>query len=260
MKAIILAAGKGTRLDKYTKNLPKGMLEVFNKPLIQHQVDCYNRNGITDIVIVKGYCSEKIKIEGTRSYYNPLFSETNMVESLFCAESELNGDIIISYSDVLFEDKALQAVISFKENIGVLVDKDWKDYWLARYDKVDFDTESLRVDADGKIVEIGASDPPIEEIDGRYVGMIRLSDNGCKHLHSVYYGGKQLFSGKQWLNGRLFEKIYMTDILQELIHQRYKVSPIFINRGWLEFDTNEDYERVLKLEKENKLQVYFNLV
>ena len=257
MKAIILAAGKGTRLNKYTQELPKGMLHIFGKPLIQHQVDTYLRNGITDITIVKGYCSEKIDIPGTKSYFNPLYAETNMVESLFYAENEIFGDVIISYSDVLFEDKTLQTVMKSKNDIGVLIDKDWKDYWKARYGKVDFDTESLRINSSGKIYELGISDPPLNEIDGRYVGMIRLSEKGSEIFKSTYNKGKKEFYGKPWLNNRFFEKIFMTDFLQEIINQNNSVFPIEITRGWLEFDTNEDYELSVKWEKEKTLHNFF---
>ena len=88
MKAIILAAGMGTRLGKYTENLPKCMLEFNGKSLIERQVDTLRKAGITDISIVRGYQPEKITISGVRYYHNPDFSNTNMVETLFCAEKE----------------------------------------------------------------------------------------------------------------------------------------------------------------------------
>jgi len=257
MKAIILAAGRGTRLDKYTGNLPKGMLTVFGKSIIQQQVETYRRNGITDITIVKGYCAEKIEISDTKTYINDLFAVTNMVESLFCAANELDGEIIISYADILFEDRVLKAVIECGNDFGVLVDLDWKEYWKARYGKVDFDTESLSFSDDGSIKQLGVSDPPLNEIDGRYVGMIRLSSNGTKIFSSLYFKARQLFSGKKWLNGRSFENIFMTDFLQELINQNNKVYPILINHGWLEFDTNEDYEIVIKMHENKSLQPLF---
>lgn len=259
MKAIILAAGKGTRLNKYTQELPKGMLDVFGKSIIERQVQTYLRNGINDITIVKGYCAEKIQIEGTKAYVNDRYADTNMVESLFCAENEIMGDVIISYSDVLFEDRALRNVIEFKHDIGVLVDSDWKDYWNARYGKVDFDTESLRINSEGLIYELGISDPPLHEIDGRYVGVIRLSSSGSSIFKKVYNDAKNKFFGKPWLNNRLFEKIFMTDFLQELINQNYKVYPVVINRGWLEFDTNEDYEKVLEMNSTGELGKFFLL-
>ena len=70
MKAIILAAGMGTRLGKYTENLPKCMLNFNGKTLIQHQIDTLRECGITDIIIVKGHVPEKIQIPGVKYYIN----------------------------------------------------------------------------------------------------------------------------------------------------------------------------------------------
>jgi choline kinase len=259
MKAIILAAGCGTRLDKYTKEMPKAMLNVFGKSLIEHQVDVYRKCGITDIIIIKGYKAEKINIEGTRTFINPLYNKTNMVESLFCAKEELEGDIIISYGDVLVEPKVLAKVIANKCDIGVLVDVDWKDYWFARYGKVDFDTESLSFDGKGNIIELGQSNPKLKDIDGRYVGMIRLSSNGATIIKQIYENGAKLYRNKPWLNGRNFENIYMTDFLQEMINQKHAVKSIQTTRGWLEFDTNEDYEKMSELAKTKSINSFINI-
>lgn len=257
MKAIILAAGSGNRLKKYTTDLPKGMLSVFGKPIIQQQVECYRRNGITDITIVKGFCGDKINIPDTKTFTNPLFATTNMLESLFCAAKELTGEVLISYADILFEDQVLQSVIKSSADIGVLVDTDWKAYWQARYGQVDFDTESLSFNLDGTIRELGTAAPPIETIDGRYVGMIRLSATGANVFSETYHTAKQIYSGKIWLNNRSFENVYMTDFLQELINRNNSVYPILVKRGWLEFDTNEDYEQVLDWSKNKTLERFY---
>lgn len=257
MKAIILAAGKGTRLNKYTQNLPKGMLELFGKTLIQRQVDTYRACGITDISIVRGYCGEKINIAGVTYFENKLFADTNMVESLFSAEEKLTGNVIISYADVLFEERIANALINNTSDIGVLVDKDWQQYWLTRYGKIDFDTESLRIGNNGQIISLGISDPPLKEIDGRYVGMIRLSPNGCDIMKNIYHNACKFFIGKPWINGRLFEMIFMTDFLQEIINQNHPVYPVLIKKGWLEFDTNEDYENVLLWDATKTLSQFY---
>jgi choline kinase len=257
VKAIILAAGSGTRLKKYTEELPKGMLPVFGKSIIKYQIEAYRRNGVNDISIVSGFCHEKINFPGTKSYHNPDYATTNMVESLFCAAQEISGDLIISYADILFEDSLLHAVIHNTSNIGVVVDSDWKDYWLARYDKVDFDTESLSLAADGTIKELGTENPPLNTIDGRYVGMLRVSPRGAEMIKESYDTNKKIYSGKEWIGGRLFEKMYMTDFLQNLIDSGHAVFPINTNRGWLEFDTNQDYERVLEWEESNTLHRFY---
>jgi NDP-sugar pyrophosphorylase family protein len=64
MKAILLAAGMGTRLDKYTKDLPKCLLNLAGKTLIERQVETLRAAGINDIVIIKGFMPDKINIPG----------------------------------------------------------------------------------------------------------------------------------------------------------------------------------------------------
>jgi L-glutamine-phosphate cytidylyltransferase len=258
MKAIILAAGCGTRLNKYTKDLPKTMLNVFGKTIIQHQVDLFKNLGFQEIIIVKGYKAEKINIECTKSYINELYSSTNMLESLFCAKEEICGDVLISYGDIIFEQRVVEQIIEDKSDIGVVVDIEWKEYWNARYGRIDFDTESLTLDEKGNIIELGQDNPPVDKIDGRYVGLIKLSNNGCEKIKKIYLMAKSNYNGKIWLNNRPFEKVFMTDFLQEIINQYNEVKAIKIKKGWLEFDTNEDYELFSDLKTSN-LKHFINL-
>ena len=92
MKAIILAAGQGTRLKKYTENLPKGMLSFVGKTIIERQIEMFRKCGITDIIVVRGYASEKIQYSDVRYYDNEDYANTNMVESLMAAKEEFDDD------------------------------------------------------------------------------------------------------------------------------------------------------------------------
>lgn len=259
MKAIILAAGKGTRLNKYTEHSPKGMLELFGKPILQYQIELLRKNNITDISIVKGYQPEKITFPGVKYYINDLFYKTNMVESLFCAKEELNDDMLIIYGDILFDDSVLLKIFCDHRDITVVVDMDWKNYWKARYNKVDFDIESLIIDKNDTIIELGYENPDLSLIDARYVGMIKLTKNGTIIFKSEYEKNHTIFHGKIWKNQRNFENAFMTDFLQHIIDQNYPVGAIKINNGWLEFDTNEDYENVLEWAKNGVLRNFINL-
>lgn len=248
-KAIILAAGRGTRLNKYTTEIPKGMLEVFGKPVLLHQIETYRSLGIEDISIVTGYQSERIDIEDITYYHNADYASTNMVESLFCAEEKLQGEVIISYADIIFSKTLLKNTLSNEIDIGVLADKSWKDYWIKRYGRIDFDIESFSVNIKDEIENLGGEVDDINSIDGRYVGMIKLSNKGVDIFKKKYKEFKSNFTGKVWIGGRIFENAYMTDFIQSLINSNYVVNPIWINGGWVEFDTNRDYELV----SENKL-------
>ena len=153
MKVIILAAGEGTRLKKYTQNLPKGMLEFKGKTIIERQIEIFRECGLEDIIIVKGFAEETINYEGIKYYINRKYHETNMVETLMEAKKEFNDDTIVSYSDILFDKELVEKMKNNNAKFSVAVDMNWKEYWQERYGKVDFDTESLKLDNNGNIIE-----------------------------------------------------------------------------------------------------------
>lgn len=247
MKAVILAAGQGTRLKKYTENLPKGMLSFLGKTIIERQIEMYRRCGIEDIIVVRGFAADKISYEGIRYYTNEDYANTNMVESLMVARSEFDDDIIVSYSDILFEEKMLKTMMESLADFAVAVDDDWKKYWQKRYGKVDFDTESLSIDTDGNIVELGLEAPEIESIDARYIGLLKFSREGLAHIEKIMEDAYRNFEDKPWQqSGKTVSKAYMTDLLQAVIESKHSVKAEHFCNGWIEFDTNEDYEKACK--------------
>ena len=260
MKAIILAAGSGTRLDKYTKNLPKCMLELNGKALIERQVETLRAAGIEDIILVKGYMAEKIQIPGVKYYINNDYASTNMVETLFKAEQELNDEIIVCYADILYDKTVIEKILATNFDIGVTVDDDYWDYWSARLDNPEEDTESLVIE-DGKIVELGDTNCPIEKAKVRYVGLIKFSKKGVEILKNVYHKNKEkyYYNNAPWMRSKSFKKAYMTCMLQSIIDEGFRVNPIIISRGWIEFDTNEDYEKVNEWLKSGVLKSKFKV-
>ena len=159
MKAIILAAGCGSRLNKYTKNLPKCMLKINNTTLIEYQVNILKSCGIEDIIIVTGYKNNKINIRGVKYYNNIDYKNTNMVYSLMCAESEFNDNILVCYSDILYEKRLIECLKNSKDDYVVLCDYNWQNYWKLRYRNLNYDLESLVIDKNLNII--------LEEIDAR---------------------------------------------------------------------------------------------
>lgn len=260
MKAIILAAGMGTRLGKYTENLPKCMLEFNGKTLIEQQVEILRKAGIIDISIVRGYNAEKIQIPNIKYYHNPNYATTNMVETLFCAEAEMDGstDVLVCYADILYEPPILHKIIDSTADVGVTVDDDYWEYWQARSNEPEKDMESLIIN-DGNIIELGNTKCTRDEAKVRYVGLIKFSKRGIQKLKEIYHQNKTQYYhlDQPWLRSKSFKKAYMTCMLQALINARQEVQPIIIRRGWLEFDTVEDYEKYTKWLKEGTLQRFW---
>ena len=102
MKAIIIAAGIGIRLNPLTNDKPKCMLEIKGKTILQHQLDVFHANGITDLSLIKGYKKEVINYSGLKYYINDNYRNNNILNSLFYAEKEMDEEFIASYSDIIF--------------------------------------------------------------------------------------------------------------------------------------------------------------
>jgi len=260
MRAIILAAGMGTRLGKYTQDLPKGMLNFLGKSLIERQVENLKSCDVKDITIVTGYKHEKINIAGVKYTHNEKYAETNMVESLFSARSELNGEILIVYSDIICDKKTIQSALNSKADIGVVVDEDYWEYWQNRLDLPEKDMESLIIDNNNKIIELGQPCSKDKALV-RYVGMVKLSPKGTEILKDVYDKNRERYyeSAEPWLGSKSFKLGYLTSLLQAIINSGYAVEPIRIKRGWLEFDNESDYERAISWAEDGKLKKFIDL-
>jgi choline kinase len=260
LKAIILAAGRGTRLGDYAKGMPKAMLDFAGKPLLATQLKVLRAAGVNDITVVTGFASKKIAFDGVNYVHNPDFATTNMVESLIVARDELKAGALVCYGDIIYEPRVLKAVMKAKADAVVAVDYDYLDYWKARLgDEWENDTESLRV-VNGKITELGGSNPSAKERQCRYVGLLKFSANGAKLLLETYYAEKRRHweSEKPWLNSPSFKQAFMTDLLNAFIARGNEVRPVEIERGWMEFDTADDYEKASAWLADGSIKRFFD--
>ena len=258
MRAVILAAGSGMRMGKYGEDLPKCMLPINGKPIIEWQIGKLREIGISDIVIVTGYKAEMITFEGITYFHNPAFADTNMVETLMCAREALDTDILVSYADVLCTRKLASMVAECGYDIGVAVDEGWRDYWMLRYGTTETDLETLTVSENGKITGIGKPVISSEGLNYRYIGLIKFSVTGICDAIELYSRKKR--RNENWIqSGKPFAMGYMTDLLHELIIGGQTVYPIVTQGGWIEFDTVEDYEKALAMSGSDRLNSLMNL-
>lgn len=261
IKSIILAAGQGTRLHPLTENKPKCMVELFGKPLIQHQIDVLQKCGISDISIVVGYLGETINLPNVNIYKNLDYENTNMLETLFCAKSKLTNSVIVSYGDIIFEEKVLNALINSKDDISIIVDENWRQFWSLRFENPLDDAESLIIDNSKHISEIGQKTDKSENIQAQYIGLMKFSGEGLSKIKKMYENFKELSkTGPNPVNHDLpFEKSYFTDFLQALINRGCKLKSVPIKGGWLELDSINDYELYLKMYENHELKSLISL-
>lgn len=244
MKAIVLAAGEGQRLRPLTENKPKCLVEVGGKSILDHQIETFKRCGIQDIVVTKGYRADKIKRADVKHYVNEKYDVTNMVMTLWCAQEEMQGDVIVSYGDIIYNDGVLRSVMDAPYDISVVVDMDWLTYWGMRFEDPLKDAEAFKMDAEGKINIIGQVANEISDIDAGYIGLIKFSAKGCQIFKDSFINARlQAQQGQPaWGISKPFEKAYMTDMLQGLINEGNDVYAVKIKGGWCEIDNLKDLE------------------
>lgn len=241
VNAIILAAGEGTRLRPYTLDCPKCMVEIDGKSLIDRQLSVLDHERIDNIIIIGGYKIEMLEGKGDRLKENPRYFETNMVWTLFSADEELEGEIIVSYGDIVYSHKILQSLLDSKSDISVIIDKEWESYWTARSDNPLADAETLKLRDDGTISEIGQKPKSLKEIQGQYIGLMKFSSLGISQIKKIFNAAKE--SGE--LLGKPLETAYMTDLLQAAINDGAIVNSLPIKGGWVEVDTVDDMKSVV---------------
>lgn len=236
MKAIILAAGQGTRLRPLTNDRPKCMVEFKNKPIIDYIVETMHSSKMLNIKIVTGYKHDVLekhlsKYENISFFHNKDFQNTNMLNSLWCAKSEFDDDVIISYSDIIYSKYILQKLIESPHDVSVIIDKKWLELWSLRMDDPLQDAESLILDSDDNILEIGKKVNSYDKIQGQYIGLIKISKKTWPDILEFY----------DTLSKKIdIKHMYMTDFLQELINQGFTVKAIPIYGNWLEIDCIAD--------------------
>jgi L-glutamine-phosphate cytidylyltransferase len=245
LRAIILAAGRGTRLHPFTENCPKCLTELGGISLVQRQIETLRASNITDITIVTGYRDEMLAFPEIQTIKNEDWAATNMVESLFCAEQCFGDDLIISYGDIVYEQYILHTLLSSPHEISIIVDKAWKNYWSMRFDDPLDDAESLRTNNNGHITDIGNPVTNIADIQAQYIGLMRFKGNGVNLLRQAK---KQLGETKRsWMNKRPLQQAYMTDLIMELILLGYDVNSVPIEGGWIEIDTVQDFDLATRM-------------
>lgn len=249
MKAIILAAGTGTRLRPFTDETPKCLVRLKDRPILEYQLSAYKACGLERIAIVTGYRHEVLDRYAMNKHHNPLFQSTNMVYSLFCAQEEFDDDLIISYGDIVFEPTVLEKLINDPSPLAVVIDRGWKSLWQYRMDDPLSDAETLLTDEQEYITDIGRKTVSYEEVQGQYIGLLKISLDSIKRISEFYLG----LDEKADYDGKNFDNMYMTSLIQRLIQAGFMFKAVSINHGWLEVDTVEDLISYQKLDQKNEL-------
>jgi len=232
MRAIILAAGRGSRMGDLTSQQPKCRTAFRGKSLIEWQLGALREAGIEEIAIVRGYLAHTFDFD-VRYFDNPRWQHTNMVMSLMQASSWLQeGPCIVSYSDIVYSADAVERLMAHSGEIVISYDPNWRKLWELRFDDPLSDAETFKLKG-GRVVEIGQKPKGYEEIEGQYMGLLKFTP----------YGWAQVVDFLNSISPELSDRMDMTSLLQGLIAREVNLDAVGIADDWYEVDSESDLRR-----------------
>lgn len=229
MKAIILAAGIGTRISKFIEEKPKSMVDIGGITLMQYTIEMLKSKGIKDITVCVGYKADYIKTvvggSDVRFIYNPFYDVTNGIASMWFARDILTAeDTIIMSGDLYIEPGILDELIEEKNSPVLLVDS-------TRIVDADY-----RFHFENGILMRHGKDLSIADTTGENLGIAKLSDGFASTYreHMIDMINHQKHS--------VWWESVMYDMLPELNIHVHDIAGKF----WAEVDMIEDYRKILR--------------
>lgn len=232
LKAILLAAGRGSRMKGLTSESPKCLVPVQGRPLLEWQLQALRGAGLTDIGIVRGYKKELVAPSGVTFWDNDDWEKTNMLLSLARARDWLTRfDCVVCYSDILFSSGTIRLLERATTDIALPFNTGWRKHWEKRFADPLGDAETFRRSADGALVDIGGKARSLEEIEGQYMGILRFTPAGWKIVEDY-------LAGLEWEQKR---RLDMTGLIRNLI-SKTRINTIPVTDPWFEVDNEKDLE------------------
>jgi L-glutamine-phosphate cytidylyltransferase len=241
MRALILAAGRGSRMGSLGDDRPKCLVELDGRPLLDRQIAALRRGGADEIGIVRGYRADMLNFPGLRYFDNARWAQTNMVMSLATAAAWLReGPVIVSYADIFYRGELVRGLAGTAGDLVISFDRDWRRLWTRRFADPLADAETFRVDARGTLLEIGGKTANIEDIEGQYMGLLKFTPSAWSVIETLLAG----------LDAPARDRLDMTSLLRRLLNEGTVSIRTFGTDGqWGEIDNPEDvalYQSMLK--------------
>jgi L-glutamine-phosphate cytidylyltransferase len=245
MRAVILAAGRGSRMRHLGADRPKCMVELEGQPLIARQIAALRRGGVDEIGVVRGYRAETIDFPGVSYFANERWAETNMVMSLATAAQWLRaGPVIVSYGDIFYRGDLVRGLAGAPGQLVIAYDRDWQRLWTRRFTDPLADAETFRINAAGRLLEIGGRTPRIEDIEGQYMGLFKFTPPAWRAVEELLGA----------LDPAIRDRLDVTALLRRLLAANaVPIDTLGASGQWGEIDNPEDVALYRDMVREGEL-------
>ncbi len=232
MKAIILSAGQGKRLLPLTSEVPKCLLPIGGKTLLEHQLDALADCGVNQVTVVVGYGAEKVEelveqcssgSQKVETFLNAEYAVSDNLVSCWKVREKMAGDFLLINGDTLFEPAILERLLQTPRH-EVTVTVSHKD---------EYDADDMKVQLDGsRLLQIGKTLAP-EEVNAESIGMILFREEGPSWFCQAM---------EQALREEAARKRWYLSVINELAQVKPVWTCSVAGLSWAEIDYPADLE------------------
>lgn len=236
-RAIILAASRGSQLGALTQDKPKAMISISGTPLLHTLVAQLRQARIKDIVVVRGYRKEEVDAPDVRFVDSENFENTGELVSLNEAAPLLEGDLVLSFGDILFRKYVLNNLLAEEGDIVMVVDAAWKERnGSQRYADYVQTSQPYSLQYTEESTFLHAMDPqlPHEQVHGEWIGLIKATAKGTAAMCAAL---ERLRTRDD------FRSLRFKDLFKDLLESGTPVRVLYITGHWLDVDNLDDLTR-----------------
>jgi phosphoenolpyruvate phosphomutase len=233
-RAIVLAASQGVELGELTRERPKAMVNIGGRPLLWHILETYRSAGVKDLSVVRGYKKETVNLPNVRYFDNDRYAVTQEVSSLACALDVLEGDVIVSYGDVLLKKYIVQELVETEDDIVVMVDSDHHESRNRgrNADYVTCSEPNSRRAFYNTVTLKGFRPDDSAEVHGEWMGIVKFSQRGTKLLADRLRALET--------EPERFRAMKLPELLMQFVLGGTPVRVIYTSGHWLDVDSVDD--------------------
>ncbi len=242
MRPIVIGAGRGSRLGPETAEIPKALVPVMGRPMLEWILEALGAAGFgrRDVIYICGYRAEVVRARYPEFTYveNRDWEKNNILASLLCAREHLSGGFVSSYADIVYRGSAVKKAVASTHDKVLVCDTDWRRRYVDRSQHPESDAEKMRAEGD-RVVELSRHIAS-EAASGEFIGVTKFTADGARELVAGFDEARAKWTGKTWREGRTFERAYLIDLFQEMLEHGSEFHRVDTFGGYMEIDTQED--------------------
>jgi L-glutamine-phosphate cytidylyltransferase len=241
MRPVLIGAGRGSRLQHRTEEIPKTLVDVMGRPMLEWILDALKEGGFSkkDVVFVCGYKADVLRARYPEFTYveNRDWENNNILASLLCAREHLKDGFLSTYTDIVYRGQAVKDVVAAPYDKVLVCDTDWRRRYVRRTKHPESDAEKMRAEGD-RVIEVGR-DIESEKASGEFIGVAKFTPDGARELCEAFDVARM---SEKTLGDRPFEKAYLIHLFQWMIDRGSEFHRVDTPGGYMELDTLEDLE------------------